>query len=372
MVFFLLGILLLITGCRPPVTPARGWIRLAALTTLHPQQVMVTDLDHRLNGLLLERAWLAQLPTSSLPPARIDYSTPAQSALPAPPHEEAPLKPYTNLADQDRAALEQAMAHEQTREYARYLRELQARNAREMADTQLALERAAAADQLAIEQAIRTSLVSADLEVLTARERRQRYPKSESVRNRLDDALREQARLTSDYSEKMAHIAQKLTADIAAARTKIAATGADQLRKFRDQQQEQRMQTLAQETQRTTVETLQHAPEEPASSVTFTDTPGGALHSTHPELLRTATHLDTITRQNRRAELAALDRGIATLQVQRTQLVQDIQTDTRAMAVRVAEEHGYTLSFDTPAGRNLSPLMRGWIQHYWPAQPQPH
>ena len=75
-----------LTGCRkkttPPPTP--GWVRLDALTTMHPSRPMLADLDRRLEGLRLQREHVLAQPAFSIPPDAAGQRTPALPKLSEP------------------------------------------------------------------------------------------------------------------------------------------------------------------------------------------------------------------------------------------------------------------------------------------------
>jgi len=90
MILVLAGGMLLLGGCRAPSPVIPGWVQLSALTPLHPNQVMLVDLDRRLADLAAQRARLLERTELPLPPESIEQTLPALAEMPSP---AAPILP---------------------------------------------------------------------------------------------------------------------------------------------------------------------------------------------------------------------------------------------------------------------------------------
>jgi len=407
-----------LAGCRRPEPPARGWVQLAALRPLHPNQAMLADIDHRLDALAAQRARLLAQPDAPLPPAYIPLDMPAADPLPAPTPVSAPPRPVV-AAEPRLAELRDRLTEEMTRQYDRLRQQAETERSAAYQTKERALQadadeqrKAAAAPfnlriptakvrlRLADEQAARAKDDAGAAQVQADRAREhadaviRTYTKApekhhQEISKAEEDAkyyltradrLREYAAAQQEAAQAVAAQLDADTRALAAAQAQIevelqqrlAAVDREQTQAMRDRLAEWRRQAedaitsrLAERAARLTDENTRPGAA-PPSPIDFPALPLRPM-TTRSGPLRVAVNTTNFHALQRRLDDArAIDVTVNKLSAERKQLLQSIDRDTRAAALAVAAQHNYTLTFDHPAGRNLTPTLRRWLADYWP------
>lgn len=362
-----LSLLLGLAGCRTPAAktlpPSRA--RLADLIALHPSQQLVRDLDAQLARVTAERLRMAGEPVPPALPTEITLTTPELPALPAPSVIPQIVPPWLALYQADISALRGELTHKAARETARFQRRLSTEYAarEEMALVEQA--RAADTDAVALHEAYRLRITRLQLEQQYAREQFTRYPRSAEAQQRVVKADAEYDVVMTAYNAALQAVRKRQEqANVVAARERererTARTASHQA-----ELQDHAKQQLA-EAEARLQDTAHALPAgEAASGMTFPAQPAGELTLDTATIRLHAAKADTVSTEAKTSAVRALDEQIRTLQRTRTALQAEITADTRALAARLAQQHGYHLSFTRGKGVEQTMALRRWLQEYW-------
>ena len=433
-------------GCRTPSAPARGWVRLSALTPLHPNQVMLADLDHRLDSLAAQRTRLFGRAELALPPESVEQTLPAWEALSSPDAPVIPAPP--SLAPGQQQVLEdyrKRSAEIGKRLLIRQERELQQQIDRQRKEDSTRISKNKDDEWRAKQEALRTPLIAAQLRTEMAKQAWETAAQQATTNNaqyqvaqqQYSDAQKQyqQAQLALpaprpgssavpplatantrllDAKNRLQQLntmlpSLKLRAEhyhTSALRAEALYTArAKEFQALRDDEQQQ-WQAIEQEAksaenaaesgythqilqQETTAERdidrriagrmaarqtqLQSAHVDvplpaPEPTLSFPARPAGTQRMEMPTFRDAVGKTDVKALRVRLDATRVLDQLIERLQAERQLLRDTIARDTRAAVGDIAAQHGYTLVFDHPAGKDLTQTARGWLSHYWPPE----
>lgn len=386
-------IVLLLSGCRQS-PPLRGDARLSALLALHPGQVMVEDIDHRLAVLAAQRVHIAERQESMLPPVAVVQDTPLLSALPSPPPPHPPSSWQQQLHTEDQQALHRVLVGRWERQYLREARQVGDDLAGMHVDAERRLTEEAERGRTRIGERYRQPWLRASVrwalaktQVDTAKARRisaQQYADAhahdaagqqllQAASARVEEALRaaqqaeeEFTTLDRQYAAELHKVDERWLADRAAAREALDRTVNARLAALRAKHDEEIQRALSH------MNAVSVPPEDaisPATPLHFPAVAGGQL-SLQPTPVRAAVEMNQArSQQDRTQAVQAIDQTVTALQQQRQRQLTEMVTETRAAAQAVAAQHGYRLTFDTARRPDVTDDVQAWLQAYWPARP---
>lgn len=415
---FLALVAVWLMGCRQPAPPAQGWVRLAALRSLHPNQAMLVDIDHRLTALAAQRARLLEHPTSPLPPDAVPLDLPAAAPLPVPEPVRAPAHPIVlieprlaelrarlneDLARQD-VRLRQELETERAAVYQEKERELRQRTDARREETAkayaLRIPPARIRLRLAAEEAKRAR---DDADVAQARAARARERADAVVRNYAKNPTRHRkeiraaeenagyyenraARLkahadeqqeaaeaiarqidtdTRELADAQARLGQELRQNLATIDRELVTNMQQRLTTWRQRAEEEVERKVADRAAQLADENA-HPPADPPPPLAFPELPARPM-STKSDRIRIAVNTADFQAFRKRLDaVRAVDAAVDKLTAERRQLCQAIDQDTRQAALSIAAQHNWTVQFDRPSGPEITPAVRRWLAEYWP------
>ncbi|MHB9131623.1 MAG: hypothetical protein ACYDBB_11115 [Armatimonadota bacterium] len=408
----LAGVLSLGAGCRQPAPPVHGWVKIDALTALHPNQRMIADIDVRLQGLTSQRAQILAQPAFTPSPAVIEQPTPLLPALKSPTATRTPKIPTEELNTEDLKALWRSLTQEMERQYTRKEREERAKYAEGMGEKLAALAQSAEAQRGKVDRQFRQPLISDEMRYTTAKaretpainiwktaERGAEAAKSTALNRPNDTAALARAQQESEREKRAKdHLAavqqeiktlkeqwesdrQRYTDAIAGINTRFAKekaaveeAGAHELEMRLDALWQQMLddieQRIAGEAMRLSAETPRQTPPAANRQLTFSEVPAGALRVQAPELTRAYAAANERAQQSQDAAVRAIDDSVRALRERRQALTGEIEQDTRAAANSVARLHGYQLTPTNVQAVDITNNVRQWLSEYWQESPK--
>ena len=408
----------LLGGCRQPAPPpAQGWVRLPALTALHPEQAMVADIDRRLATLTAQRQHLLGTTLPASPPIAIEQVTPALPALPAP--QSSPqldrhtdqllaqrLESFAQLLERDRlrkvdlfrrhqletmaaekaqvrpeplAAAEQQRVQLREEFYipltdAKVALNIARENAKEVTDQpSKELEQAQAVYDAVnakyrkrrrqIDAKAKKEIADAEVALNTAREN----AKVVTIRpsKELEQAQAAYDAVNAKYRKRLQQIDAKAKKEIADAEARIDDQYAGALEQYDRQLRESNAALHDKRRTELAAEADPAAEVIPVPSLVAPAIPAGRLVLDAAGLEEQYRRSGQQLARNRQAASGDIDRVITQLRRERQELLTRITRDTREAAAAVAMVNGYQLSFDTAHGRELTGQVREWLGAYW-------
>jgi hypothetical protein len=400
-------------------------VRLEALTALHPNAAMLTELDRRLAVLQAQRARILGQSSPAPAPDGVSEATPALPAIASPAPEPLAASPTAGVAVKDLVALRATLTRQHERELIRRQRSLQTTAAADLQREYARLEAEADARRQQAHQDARQPISAAELRLGQAA---QRLATQEDWKRRADrqaeeaDRKAETLRLYADAHPKdkraaaqaaaqdawcvRAHAAaaaqekeyktvkqkyyeldtaafdaqqaltdalQTIDDDLATARKTAADASAGRLADAVAQLKVDVRKSIdvevAKEAARLTQEAKQEMPPSATPTIIDSEVPAGRLALESAAVARGVRGGETAAAGSHAAALRAIDAAVADLQTERARVREAIRLDTRAMAITLAAQHGYLLAIDRRAGRDLGAPMRRWLHDYWTATP---
>ena len=362
----LLGLLSLLSGCRKPALPVQGWVRLEALTVLHPDQATLADMDLRLQTLRRQREQLAGAQSMHMPPTTIADPTFALPALPSSAPSPALEHLTASLFTQELAASRRTLDRQQALERERMLEA-----ARQASDTELisayrALDATAASRRALVEKDLLTPLADAkDYRDRLAEQQAKNAERYHFTANLLATADAKYQQALQQYQQALAQVALDMQQAKQQADEDNQRALRDEIVRREKALQQQYAEYLAKEQERLAIQFVQNEATPSATTMTFPAIPAGTLALATPGLSEQITAVEARTQQDRLLAFHDIDKTIAALQQERQRVNREISNDTRMAVVSVAAQHGYRVSFTRGAGGEITASVRAWLGEYW-------
>ncbi len=425
MLFAALLLCAMLSGCRKPVPPTAGWVRLSALTPLHPNQAMVDDLDRRLEGLAEQRRRLLDRQTFALPPEYVREESPPLATLPSPAPSRLPGLAALPVKSPERVRSRQLA--EEDRSFLRHEREQRMKIAEEMPVIEATLRHKASNEKDAIAQRYRADILQSgwNLALLESRVRTARR-EADTAKDRYESnrasleakkaflssqqqlKSRQRTKLAKEIAEQQQRVEQQSARNAALAReaAKLDAEAATLRAKYeRDRRNyegeggelarvDQKLTAalaaasarnesilaqmkVAHRNRRQAIEQWKPSPEPSAErsrdiETVTTPTFDMAETPTHPLEIETLEFHHSINNANfkslqqRLAAVRTIDETVHRLTLRRIALTGVIARDTADAARSVALQHGFQITVDQPTGKDVTNDVRAWLGGYWP------
>lgn len=361
-----------LAGCRTTQRqPAHAWVRLDALTPLHPQQRMITDIDHRLQTLAEQRRHLLGHDDVSIAPAVVALEVPSRTAVTGPPPAPTVIRHSQELRTKELAAQRRLLLQERERKYVAIQRALNQQYAQKLEDEQQRLAQSATSRLQAIDQKYALPLTNARLALKSA-EKQQKptsaviAPKNPLAIGYLNSAKQQYADVQAAIAKARADVQAELAQKRESAREGIQREQQNELLRQRQallQEYEQRQQALVDAFAGIVEPSLAEIPVMTTASPAL---PAGTLVLEAPEMAHRMQASRSTAVGQRKAALADIERTVAQLHRQRQELQRAIARDTREAILALAREHGYTIELNASTGPDITASARDWLHAYWP------
>jgi hypothetical protein len=336
---------------------------LDALTPLHPNHLLLADIDRRLASLAALHERVDARAGLPLPPATVEQPLPVSTPLPSAPTvtRDAP-----DAGDLDSLAQEyrkRHLRHQQQRRFDREFRQLKQQYASALDETQHRIQSEADAALREVDARFANDMLNADLGEQTAQRFAANWPADARAQKVLASAREKAAHTRTQYDAARSAV----EAAYAVRREEAVEDNARHL----DAAREALWRALSAETQRaldrepasSTAPDLTFAP---PSAITFAELPAEVialdLPGLAPALSSASDRGDTATRR----AFEQIDTSRQRLLAARREIARAIDTDTRAVIRSVATQHGFIVHTDASHGEEMTAQVRLWLQEYWP------
>ena len=413
----------ILPGCRreQPKPPAQGWVRLAALQSLHPNRAMLTDIDRRLATLAAQRARLLEHPTLPLPPDTIPLDTPALAPLPSPAGVEEPAWPTLPPAPKI-AELRTRLTEDMTRQYLRLQQDMAAQRSAEYLEKERALRRQADGRRTDIAREYGTRIPNANVRVgaaaqqatrakkdadmaraqaelaresakeqekavaaapadkkrlKTYQEAQERLRQLDQRAERLEEHARQQRATADDIARQLAEDLQtlkdaqakvlaELRDELAGVDRQLTGQMNARLAAWRAQAEEKIERQLAERTARLEEENAPRANLPSPAPLAMPEIATRPLTTSSAEMRIAVNQTRFSGFQSRLQAVRAIDDVVHQLTLERLALEESITRDTRLAAHSAAAQHGWRIQFDQPVGKDVTDKVHTWLSAYWP------